>query len=69
MLKFTTALVIVGVFFLAGCEPNPANYSQSSSDRGVIHEGPFEVKYLTSQSAEVKYEGRLYQISNVVKHD
>ena len=69
MLKFTTALVIGGVFFLVGCEPNSDNYSHSSSDQGVIHEGPFEVRYLTSQSAEVKYEGRLYQISNAVNHD
>lgn len=69
MFKFATVLVIGSVFLLGACEPNSANYSRPASDQGMINSGPFAVRYLTSRSAEVKYAGQLYQISNTVNHD
>lgn len=68
MLKIASVFAIGSVLFLAACEPNSENYSRPSSDRGLIYEGPFAVRYLTSKSAEVNYDGKTYQISNAINH-
>ena len=68
MLKIATVLAIGGFFLLSGCDSAPSNYSLSAPDQGLIYEGPFAVRYLTSKSAEVKYAGQTYQISDGINH-